>query len=415
MAYKRKKIGMLEEDFFAFKEYLERSAKRTNDPFRMHIMYVHNNNEQELATWKDMAAGTKYGTKSSCYNFVYIHENNFIIINRFNYIHWLYLRQDNGDRKRFIKWRDETSNVKKYEFIILRINTSNDIEPEEEDKEDISVNGKTAFNYIMKKVKSKYTDEEIQEIVKQCEENTKDKVEEVVVHKQGVRQVVKNPNKDNQEKHFLLSDLPSIQANKIYEFDHCYYFDINSAHLYQLSVIFPRCEKIFKGLRSRINQFKTSGNKDEARKFKNLVNFAVGEMCNEGMRAVRNQIVCNVRAMIEKSIAETHGDVIYANTDGYYVQDPENVYTKSNRLGDMKTELSDGKIYFTYVDLPNETPYYLYQFTDDSGDVIKKGNFPISYRDDVDLSKGKIVHYLKEMIYDEISGTYTCKFTRKGE
>lgn len=413
--YKRKKIGMLEEDYFAFKDYLERSAKVTADPFRMKIMYIHNDKENEVRFWKEMAAGTKSGTRTTCHNFVLIHEDNYILINRFNYIHWLYLRQDKGDRKRFIKWHKETPNAKLYEYIILRINTSNDIEPDEEDNEDINVNGKIAFNYIMKKVKSKYSDEEIQEIVNQCAENTKDKVEEVTITRHGDKQVVKNPNEDNKEKHFILSDRPTIEANKIYEYDHCYYFDINSAHLYQLGLIFPRCANIFAHIRGRINMYKRQGNKDKARQLKNLVNFAVGQMCNEGMRDVRNQIVCNVRAMINESIAETNGDVIYANTDGYYVRNPEFVYTESNKLGSFKTELTDGTIYYTYVDLPDETPYYLYQFTDDKGEVVKRGNFPLSYRDDVDLSTGKVVHYRREMNFDECTRTYSCKYVKKGE
>lgn len=192
--------------------------------------------------------------------------------------------------------------------------------------------------------------------------------------------------------------------NKIHEIHNCVYYDINNAHLDALCEIFPKAKRKFIRLRSRINKAKAEGDINTARRLKDYVNIFCGnlghyvnDVCET--RGTYEWIVNRTRNIVEKAISEVGGCVIYANTDGFIINDPTNKLVTSDKLGQFKSELKDDVIYaFTYADPTGMTSgYTLYQYVNSKGKVEQKGTLPCQLRKDTDLSTGQVVTYKKHM------------------
>lgn len=171
--------------------------------------------------------------------------------------------------------------------------------------------------------------------------------------------------------HFEWQRTPGI----IYKYDHCVKYDMNGAYASILIDIFPAAaDDILRLYRER--KIKPV-NKD-------IINFYVGMLCNTGHRGTYNYIVQTVRRRMDYEIDYCGGVLLYANTDGFAVFDPEIPLSVSKELGAFKLEY-EGPIY-TY----SGENYWIMQ----TGQKIT-GNVLYTVRDQIDLSRGCVVSYHK--------------------
>lgn len=177
-------------------------------------------------------------------------------------------------------------------------------------------------------------------------------------------------------------------TDTLYHFENVVYYDINNAHLDALTEIFPKARNSLISIRTRINRYKKENKPNDARWLKDIVNFYVGDLCNRGYRFTNNWIVARTRAKIEELIKYTNGTVLYANTDGVMIHNPEKKILTSTELGKFKSEIIDGKLW--YYRNTKQTRWTLYQYHTDKG-VEKKGTAPLMVRDKIDLENNKIV------------------------
>ena len=152
----------------------------------------------------------------------------------------------------------------------------------------------------------------------------------------------------------------------------CVKYDINGAHCDALIQIFPKAKPILKGLYDK--------RKTEPLN-KAYINYFVGMLCKKGHRKTYNWIVQRTTKTLMKAIKYCGGELIYANTDGFLVSNPENKLKVSKVLGEFKLEF-EGTAY-TYQD----KNYWCYQAEKLCGSVRYQ------VRDRIDLSKGNVVHY----------------------
>lgn len=153
----------------------------------------------------------------------------------------------------------------------------------------------------------------------------------------------------------------------------CVKYDINGAHQDALIEIFPRAEKELRDIYNRRKQKPI---------LKSYVNFYVGMLCRKGFRGTYNWIVQRTTGILVDSIRKAGGTLIYANTDGFIVRDPERELTTSNQLGGIKIE-HRGSVY-TYQD----DNYWVYQ----AGSKII-GSVRYKARALLDLPNGGIAKY----------------------
>lgn len=153
----------------------------------------------------------------------------------------------------------------------------------------------------------------------------------------------------------------------------CVKYDINGAHHDALIEIFPKAKEELQDMFDR--------RKSEPI-LKAYINYFVGMLCRKGYRKTYNWIVQRTTKTLKNAINTVGGDLIYANTDGFMVSNPDHKLKPSKKLGEFKLEF-EGTAY-TYQD----KNYWCYQ----AGEDIT-GNIRYQVRDEVDLSKGMIVHY----------------------
>lgn len=163
--------------------------------------------------------------------------------------------------------------------------------------------------------------------------------------------------------------------NTIYEFENCYYYDINGAHCDALCEIFPLCKKQFL---SMYDKRKLPGGE----KYKKIFNYTVGMLVNRDHRKTYNWIVQRTTKLLRAAMDYCGGEVIYARTDGFIVYNPDNLLEHSKELGNYKLEYS-GKVYFYRC-----KNYFIYQI----GDTLK-GSCRANARDKIDLANNKVVSY----------------------
>ena len=184
--------------------------------------------------------------------------------------------------------------------------------------------------------------------------------------------------------HYLLPDV--FHDGCVHRFENCVYYDINGAHTDALTEIFPKAREDLE----RMHRGKVRGFKG-----KHVINIYVGDLCNRGYRGTYNWIVQRTRKKLESIRSQTGGLLLYANTDGAIMWNPRNRLSTSDRLGDIKSESSDGVIY-SYVCKRDgyTTSYIVYQYDNPKDGLTIKGSARDAARRGMDLSKGTVNKYL---------------------
>lgn len=212
-----------------------------------------------------------------------------------------------------------------------------------------TITGSHAFNLLMNILKDFYTDTEIKDIFNS----------HTAPYDESLKQV-----------HTTVS---ACDRGKIYNFKNCYKYDINGAHCAALTELFPKAQarliKLYEERKLRPEN-------------KQLFNYAVGCLVPRGYRETYNWIVQRTTKKLNEAIELTNGNLLYANTDGFIVQDPEKLIEHSKILDEFKEEYK-GDVQFY---LSNN--YNLYQFGDEM-----TGSCRTSVRDKIDLRIGKVVEY----------------------
>lgn len=249
----------------------------------------------------------------------------------------------------------------------------------ENDKIEITVSGRRAWNTIMRHIKKFYSDQEIETILKEHS--------------------LYNPTKDQKQKHYNAKVAP----NKIFKYKNTYKYDINGAHADAVIELFPKAKKLLLWLYNR---------REKDPKIKKFFNYFVGYLCKMGYRPTYNWIVARTSALLDKAMDYVDGTLLYANTDGFLVQNPVNLLVVTKNLGDMKLEAS-GDTYIVRTD-----NYILYQtYKADTGEKELKGSCMKCVRDKIDLSTGKTIVYDKvlHVIGKNANGKNCGYFEHKNE
>ena len=172
--------------------------------------------------------------------------------------------------------------------------------------------------------------------------------------------------------HYTYLDIDPITVH-----ENCYKYDINSAYGFYLKQIFPKASKDIDWL------YETRKKHPENKAY---MNYFVGMLASKNKKErygnTYNWIVQQTRNKLLEAYHYTGGILVYANTDGYVVRNPNRLLTTSKEIGDFKLEYQ-GTAY-TYTD----KNYTCIQ----TGDKIT-GNVLYQVRDYIDLSKGQVVHY----------------------
>ena len=175
----------------------------------------------------------------------------------------------------------------------------------------------------------------------------------------------------------------------------CVKYDINGAHCDALIQIFPKAKPMLKEM---YDQRKANPLN------KAYINYFVGMLCRKGHRKTYNWIVQRTTKTLKSAILYCGGDLIYANTDGFLVSNPEKKLKPSKALGKFKLEF-EGTAY-TYQD----KNYWCYQAEKLCGSVRYQ------VRDLIDLKKGQVVHYdVKRKILANGTTVQTVNNVEKGK
>ena len=196
---------------------------------------------------------------------------------------------------------------------------------------------------------------------------------------------------DKVKKASALIRWPNCEKKEIIvKFSNVKYYDINSAYPSELCKYFPwaadRLEKMYEERKIKPEN-------------KKIFNYFVGMLAHKGYWGLWNKVIAGTREKLEQGIDEAGGYLIYCNTDGFMVQDGNDIKC-GNKLGEWKLSY-EGDIYIYYSE-HGVTIQYGNEFT---------GKMPIELRKDCDFSKGKVVQYERE--YDAELGTYKLTKIRK--
>lgn len=168
----------------------------------------------------------------------------------------------------------------------------------------LDINGSTAYKVIKSLITNYYTEEEYKEILGMYEAEEDEKYSQY---------------------HYQLYE----EMNKIIRYDNCYKWDINGAHNDAICEMFPRAANSIRHL------YNTRKQHPENKKY---INYYVGMLVPRGYRKTYNWIVQRTTKILFEGIERAGGLLLYANTDGFIVQNPDVLLTHSNKLGDFKLE-----------------------------------------------------------------------------
>ena len=226
--------------------------------------------------------------------------------------------------------------------------------------------GNQCYNYINKKLKKYYSEEEIESILNS--------------HEEGYDENLK-------QFHY---NYPALE-DKIHKFGNCYKYDITKAHASEIIHLFPKASKDILNILHESEKAKKQGNLNDCRRFKNYVNLYVGALCRHNHRLTYNYIVHRVTKKVLDAWKYTGGLLLYANTDSFTVFNSNNILDTSNvQIGDFKLE-HHGDIY-----IYRDSNYWIMQYGNE-----KVGSCKLYVRDKMDLSKGIVCHY-------DLTRTYIC-------
>lgn len=189
---------------------------------------------------------------------------------------------------------------------------------------------------------------------------------------------------------------PALIDNKIHVYDNCVKYDINGAHQDALIDLFPRAKNEILKL---YNMRKTKP------VYKKYMNFFVGDMCKHGHRLTYNWVVQRTTDILLDGIAKVGGTLLYANTDGFMVTEPDNLLKASSSLGEFKEEYK-GKV--AIYNGPNYFSFELLDLPKDS-DKRVQGTLRLATRSYLDLEGGTVVLYNQVGQEKEIQNIRTAK------
>lgn len=166
----------------------------------------------------------------------------------------------------------------------------------------------------------------------------------------------------------------------VYKVDNCVYYDINGAHHSAVAEIFPKAADEIEELYNERKEH------PENKLYFNLfVGMLASKRLEKKYRGTYNWIVQRTSKLLLEKLNHIGGKLIYANTDGFIVQNPTNIDNNSHKLGEFKLEYQ-GTVYYTHTD-----NYQLLQYgRGETADL--KGTLPLAVRDkvNIDLSTGEI-------------------------
>lgn len=171
--------------------------------------------------------------------------------------------------------------------------------------------------------------------------------------------------------------------NVIYHITNCYKFDINGAHQDALTEMFPKCKKSFE----RLEKLKLKSKEDKKR-VKSLFNLFVGYLKHEGYEGAYNWIVQRTTRLLKQAIEYCNGELLYANTDGFLVKNPDKILNTSKNVGDFKLEYQ-GNVYFY-----RSINYSIFGYRKDNAWEYT-GSAMQETRPNFDFLKGIVVEYRK--------------------
>lgn len=219
------------------------------------------------------------------------------------------------------------------------------------------VTGMYAWSYITKMLHKYYTNEEINQRFAMFESEY---------------------DPSNIQEHIIYS-IP----HQLTRFKNTRKYDINGAHNDALCEIFPEAKE---------DILKLYNNRHEHPEYKAYVNYFVGYLCKRGHRKTYNWIVQRTNSILQKAMEYVGGHVVYANTDGFIVRNPERELPTSKELGDFKLEYSGETRFYQHSN------WYVYEIDTDNEDKRLTGNIRLCVRDKVNLKKGIIVDYKRVLV-----------------
>lgn len=172
---------------------------------------------------------------------------------------------------------------------------------------------------------------------------------------------------------------PTSIPNEVLRFDNCIYLDMNSAYGDGVREVFPELTTEFEKMYNERKQHPQN---------KKLFNYFVGFSVRQGYQGFFNHIVNRTYKILSKKIEEYLGkesDIVYANTDGFIIQNPLKMPKNENWLGGFKLEYA-GTVYTYYGSESGWSGYFLLEYGNE-----QKGNLRLSMRQYVNLSKGETV------------------------
>lgn len=169
-----------------------------------------------------------------------------------------------------------------------------------------------------------------------------------------------------------------IDDKYIYRFDNCSEYDINSAHGSAIAEIFPKAADEIKKM------YTERKNHPINKKFFNYFVGMLGSTKRNHGKYIGTYIwiVQRTTKMLLDRLDKTGGKLIYINTDGFIVQNPDKSFKNSKLLGDFKLE------YQGTVWIAKTRNYRIKQI----GDNLK-GTAPKALRSYIKLSEGQLIDY----------------------
>lgn len=185
----------------------------------------------------------------------------------------------------------------------------------------------------------------------------------------------------------------------VYKFDNAYYYDLNKAYASMYIKTFPKIEPWVR-----------KGYIKNKPLMKKIMNYSVGMMVNKDdymeeyiWPKFRNYIMEEVNHLMNQAFLTVDGsslkaEVLYANTDGFIINNPYKELPTSQELGEFKEEPIDNREIWFYkhigTSLPgmgNDQSYTIFQYYENGEKIIKViGGFRLEpeLTEKTDLSKG---------------------------
>lgn len=225
--------------------------------------------------------------------------------------------------------------------------------------------GSWCYSQLLKILKKVYKMSEIEEILHSYDN---------VKYNDGLKQYHYNFNQYD------------INPDIIYEITNCSKYDINGAHEDALIEMFPKAKDLLLKQEELKQKAKKNGDKETVRRIKSIFNYCVGFLKRKGYVGAYNYIVQKTTRKLLDAIDYVGGELLYANTDGFLVQNGEYKLNTSQKLGEFKLE-HEGSIYL-YID----KNYFMFEY-ESNGKLEQVGSNLQEVRPYIKLSEGKVVHY----------------------